>query len=61
MVCTDFVFQMCFLDEGKLATDQLSKFIYGKMAELFDTKLHTNFMLDKDFETTDDYVYQLMF
>ena len=52
---------MCFLDEGKLATDQLSKFIYGKMAELFDTKLHTNFMLDKDFETTDDYVYQLMF
>ena len=30
------------------------------MSELFDTKLHTNFLLDKDFETT-DYVYQLMF
>ena len=51
-----------FKDEDKLALDRLSKFIYGKLAELNDKKLLNNFMIDKDFETPlDGDVYQLMF
>ena len=54
-------FSTFFKDEDKLALDRLSKFIYGKLAELNDKKLLNNFMIDKDFESPDGDVYQLMF